>query len=393
MIKKIITATFIAVSLPIFGQGIQFEEGKKLSEILAKAKHEKKLVFIDGYTSWCAPCKLMSKKTFPLQSVGELYNAKFINAKFDMEKGEGITIAKKYKINRFPSYLFLDSDGKVVHSANSYMDENEFLQFGKNALDPEQRVGALKKKFEAGDKDLEFLKNLAALTSNEPEYNYKVLSRYFDVKKNIDRDDAMILFTSLNSTEDPRYQLLQKNKAKIAELLGEKDFLDYDNFIKLRSIRAKATNTTTKAFNDKIFLSEAEKYYSKDEAGQLLKDTKMDIALENNNFAEYEGMALEKYQDNYSNVPYFELYTAANNFAEHINTKSSLETALLWAKDSEKRRPNMRTEFTLAKLFKKLGDKTNAKAYAEKSLQAFKNSKFKDPDTIASIEDFFKNLE
>lgn len=393
MIKKIITTTVIAFSIPIFGQGIQFEEGKKLSEIFAKAKQEKKLVFIDGYTTWCAPCKLMSKKTFPLQSVGEFYNAKFINAKFDMEKGEGIAIAKKYKINRFPTYLFLDSDGKVVHSATSYMDENEFLQFGKNALDPEQRIGALKKKFEEGDKNPEFLKNLAQLTLREPEYNYKVISRYFDVKKNIDQDDAASLFASLSSAEDPRYQLLLKNKVEIIKLLGEENFLDFDNFTKLKGIRGKSYDKTTKDLNDNIFLSEAQKYYSKDEAQELLKDEKMNIALENNNFPEYERMALEKYKDNYSNVPDFFLSLAADNFAEHINTKSSLETALLWAKDSEKRKPHMKTEFTLAKLFKKLGDKTNAKAYAEKSLQAFKNSKFKDPDTIAGIEDFLKNLE
>lgn len=94
MIKKILFITTMVISLSASAQGIKFEENK-LSEILAKAKKENKLVFIDAYTSWCAPCKLMAKHIFPLKTVGDYYNSHFINSKFDMEKGEGLQLAKK----------------------------------------------------------------------------------------------------------------------------------------------------------------------------------------------------------------------------------------------------------------------------------------------------------
>ena len=47
----------------VFAQGIEFSHGT-WKEVLAKAKQEDKLVFIDVYTSWCGPCKKMAAKVF-----------------------------------------------------------------------------------------------------------------------------------------------------------------------------------------------------------------------------------------------------------------------------------------------------------------------------------------
>ncbi|MFN4256425.1 MAG: thioredoxin family protein, partial [Saprospiraceae bacterium] len=69
-------------------QGMNFEHGT-WAEVLAKAKAENKPIFMDAYTVWCGPCKMMSNQTFPDAKVAELFNARFVNVKVDMEKGEG----------------------------------------------------------------------------------------------------------------------------------------------------------------------------------------------------------------------------------------------------------------------------------------------------------------
>src|SRR6266498_2485321 len=81
---------------------ITFEQGT-WNDIKAKAKAENKIIFVDANTSWCGPCKWMAKNTFTNDTVAQFYNSTFINAMIDMEKGEGIEIAKLYEVNVYPS--------------------------------------------------------------------------------------------------------------------------------------------------------------------------------------------------------------------------------------------------------------------------------------------------
>ena len=67
-------------------KGIRFEQTKEWKKVLKKAKKEKKLIFIDCYTSWCGPCKMLSSQVFTLENVGNQFNADFVNVKYDMEK-------------------------------------------------------------------------------------------------------------------------------------------------------------------------------------------------------------------------------------------------------------------------------------------------------------------
>src|SRR5688572_20723999 len=78
-------------------EGIKFFEGT-WDNALAEAKAQKKPVFVDCYASWCVPCKMLEKETFPDKAVGEYYTGQFINYRIDMEKGEGPELAKRYGV-------------------------------------------------------------------------------------------------------------------------------------------------------------------------------------------------------------------------------------------------------------------------------------------------------
>lgn len=110
--------------------GIKFTEGN-WAAILKRAKAEKKIVFLDAYTTWCGPCKLLQKNVFTKPEVGALFNEKFINVKIDMESGEGPKLAQKYPLEGYPTLFFIDSDGKVVKQVIGYQNPETLVKIGK----------------------------------------------------------------------------------------------------------------------------------------------------------------------------------------------------------------------------------------------------------------------
>lgn len=372
--KKILTAFLIVLSVLSFAQeGIKFETSD-FKTILAKAKKENKLIFLDAYTTWCGPCKLMAKNIFTLKSVGDHYNANFVNAKIDMEKGEGIDIAKKYDVKVFPTYLFIDGNGELVHRTVGYVPEKEFIQFAKDASDPSKRVAALKERFEKGEKDPEFLKNLVNLTAfTETDYAGKVFEQYITAKANtpLAADDMQMLFMTLKNSESPAYKIFKEKKADLLKFMPEKSYEATDKSLKINTVIKKAYNEESKTYDENKFIEGTKDFLTKDEAVKYLNKVKASKALKANDIATYEKLTLETYKD-YTSFNSNELNTIAWNFFENVTNKSSLETALKWAQESVKQSENSANTDTLANLYNKLNDKANAKIWAEKALELAK---------------------
>lgn len=134
--KKLAVLLNLLIPAICFAQesGIKFNTEAKWKDMLAEAKASHKLIFVDVYTSWCGPCKEMDATVFPQKNVGVAYNASFINTRFDAEKGEGIDVKKKYLVDSYPTYLFIDGDGVLIYRANGSMPANDFIKESKNAL-------------------------------------------------------------------------------------------------------------------------------------------------------------------------------------------------------------------------------------------------------------------
>ncbi|SIT19801.1 thioredoxin family protein [Chryseobacterium gambrini] len=378
--KKLSIFSALFIGAFALAQGIKFEESN-FTAILAKAKKENKLVFIDAYTTWCGPCKLMAKNIFPQKTVGDYYNSHFINAKIDMEKGEGIEIAKKYNVKAFPTYLFVDGNGELVHRTLGYVEENDFIQFAKDAGDPGKRLTALKQKFEDGEKDPEFLKNLASLTMyNDAEFAGRVMERYFSSKKELDREDIQMLLSVAQNADSPMYKIFQAKKDEISKMITPQKYEAIDKSIKITSVLKKSYNAQSKTWDDNYFLTEAQKFLSKEEAEKILKKAQAGRALRDKDIAKYEKLTLELNQDT-SALSSEELNSLAWNFFENVSNKASLEKAVVWAQESVKKDENFANTDTLANLYNKVGDKKNAKLWAEKSIELAKKTGQDSSDT------------
>ncbi|MEP6928353.1 MAG: thioredoxin family protein [Flavobacterium sp.] len=116
------------------GQEILFQ-GKSWRETLAQAKITDKYIFVDAYTTWCGPCRLLKSTTFRDKSTVVFFNENFINYAVDMEKGEGVVLAEKWNVTAYPSLLFFSPDGKMVLKQIGYLDGKKLIEFGKQALE------------------------------------------------------------------------------------------------------------------------------------------------------------------------------------------------------------------------------------------------------------------
>lgn len=129
----ILLALFMVMSFATKAQGIEFFHGT-FNEALAKAAKEKKMVFMDAYTTWCGPCKWMAANTFTDASVGTYFNTNFINVKMDMENGEGPMLARKYAVAAYPTLLFISPSGEVIHKELGAKPADVFITAGKKAV-------------------------------------------------------------------------------------------------------------------------------------------------------------------------------------------------------------------------------------------------------------------
>lgn len=158
MKKIILIFSMFLTGLSAEAQGVTFAE-KTLGEVLEQAKSENKLIFLDAYTTWCGPCKMMVKNVFPQKEVGDYMNPNFISISIDMEKGEGIELAKKYGITAYPTLLFLNTEGKVLHTKVGGIDAPTFIEEAKIAKDPSKQLNFLEQRYKEGDREIAFMSN------------------------------------------------------------------------------------------------------------------------------------------------------------------------------------------------------------------------------------------
>jgi thiol-disulfide isomerase/thioredoxin len=144
----------------VYSQGMVFFEGP-WAKVLEKAKAENKNIFVDAYTDWCGPCKMMVKNVFPLPEVGAFYNRNFINYKLNMEKGDGVDFARTFQVGVYPSYLFFNAEGRMLHRTVGYKQGPQFIADGAAALDTTRQLVTNILKYQTGNREPQILYNLA----------------------------------------------------------------------------------------------------------------------------------------------------------------------------------------------------------------------------------------
>lgn len=121
--------------VPVSEFAFDFVHSDNFEKVLDKAKREDKLVFVDVYTSWCLPCKMMDKDVFTHEPTADIINKNFISYKVNAEKDNGPQLSFNYSVNAYPTLLFLDAEGNVLERKEGVAYHSELLSMAQSALD------------------------------------------------------------------------------------------------------------------------------------------------------------------------------------------------------------------------------------------------------------------
>ncbi len=332
--KKII-GTFVCLSiffnLSSFADGIEFIHDKPFKDILAMAKAQNKLVFMDCYTSWCGPCKRLSSQVFPDSSVGEYFNSMFVNTKFDMEKGEGVDLAGKYSIRAYPTLLWIDGDGEVKHKIVGGLDVAGLIQNGKKAVDPTPGIlTGMRKRYADGDRDVNFLSDyLNTLNSAQEKYD-DVFQEYLSKLAPTDFTDKKHAQTIFNLTKDLKsvgLSYVMKHRDYDMNLVGADAFNQKINQIATKAV-SEAPHANDKAlFEGAIDLVQANK--APDHAEKILK-LSMDYYSGMNDWVNYDKNA-SQYVKKYASKNAALLNDVAWTYFLNVNDEAQLQKATKWS--------------------------------------------------------------
>ena len=351
--------------------GISFIE-RPFAELLDQAKAEDKLIFIDAYTTWCGPCKMMVAQVFPDPEVGRVYNDRFINAKFDMEKGEGPGLASRYGVMAYPTYLFVNGDGDLVHQGLGFIPAPALLELADVAVS-DRSLGALEARFESGDRSAELLRDYASALADtrNGERADRIVTEYLSEKDDwSDTTTLQLLLASPGEVGGERMNYLIANAKEADEKLGS------DRVI---PVIQQALVMAYHVRNRKRSLVEPDKIadFYKAEGGTLADRLLSSYALmyyeRNRDMDRYLPAAVEHYA-NYPSDNYAELNGVAWTFFENTDDPELLALAIRWAEKSVELYPYYPNLDTLAWLYHKTGQQEKAKATALRAIEYAKEA-------------------
>lgn len=132
-------------------------------DAISKSRLSGKLIFLNAYSEWCEPCQEMEEYTFTDLEVANYYNSNFINIQLNMEDYPGVELAEEFSVGVFPSYLFVNGNGRVIHRGCGAMDANQFLILGEDALSDSLTLSSMENMFADGERSTDFMLNYLAL--------------------------------------------------------------------------------------------------------------------------------------------------------------------------------------------------------------------------------------
>lgn len=373
--------------------GMHFEHNTTWEKVLAKAKAENKYIFVDCFTTWCGPCKQMSKNVFPQETVGNFFNDKYINVKVQLDTtgkdneevqswfAAGKKLATEYNVQAYPTYLFFDPNGTIVHRAAGSSEAEKFISKGQDALNPEKQYYTLKRRYEGGERDEKMMYSLAKVAGEayDPPFSKDFMGTYLATQKDLLTNEN-ILFVAYNlvSSKSVGFKEMLEHPEAFDKVIGKdfsssmiKQIIASEEVEPLTSSNGQ-NSTTVPDWNG--ILQKASAKYPK-YAPEVVTYSKVLYYQQKRDWKNF-GTAVSDYMKAFgSNATPAQMNNFAWTVFENCNDMACVANALAWSKQSFADNNSPMFMDTYANLLYKAGKKKEAIEWETKAMTQAKTNK------------------
>jgi thioredoxin-related protein len=366
-------STLILVLVVLVGQAqTKFFEGT-WKEAFAEAKKQDKYLFIDCYTDWCGWCKVADKKTFPDKVVGEILNTYFISVKVDMEQGEGVSLARKYRVTGFPCYLMFSPDGTLAKKMVGYMENpEEFAAEVKKSMDDTDRPSYPSKLMDKTAFPGFYIKAFSDKDSDEKRVypEPEVVDEWLTKQRDLFSEEAWSVMYRFPLSKDNAEKFLSRIKSYV-KLYGKVEVMHVVGQIAGQKLDVAIESKDRKDL--KVTLEFIDKYMSEDK-----EDTKAYF-----NLRFFEGikdwLGYAKTAQNMIDKRGLKNHlSGVNNYSwtiyENATDENVLSMAIGWMSNVVKLDPQYMYLDTYAALYYKIGKHDEALTWADKAISVGKDN-------------------
>lgn len=380
------------------------------------------MIFVDCYATWCGPCVKMDHEVFTDTAVGKVIGEKFVAAKFQMDTtrkdgpdiqaqySNAAMLAEKYTIKSYPSILFLTPKGELLYRMG-YAGAAELLQTVAIALNPEENLDGMMKRYAAKSLDNEgMLKLIALLRKSEMKAKAeKVAATYKEDFLEYQHKDSLISklnlqflmsYYKLLNSKDNVFQALLKKPSVADSIFGGKGFArSVTDFIITKEEVSSKLNLNGKPIAGEpawiAYHKAISTKYGSETANRIIRNRKIIWYNEKQNWPEAIKCYIEKVETEGMDKSPMSMERLNSNVYElifrHSENKQELAKAAGWLEEMLQENPQKYQWIdTYASLLYKMGKVNEAITWEEKALAMAREKK--DGESISFYENIIKKM-
>jgi len=108
---------------------VHFQKGNWQS-VLDSARIQKKSILVHCTADWCLPCKQMQRYTYSDSFLAAYLKKNYIVYEWQAENFDHIELNQRYKVERYPTILFITASGNEMSRLIGFQSANEIQKAG-----------------------------------------------------------------------------------------------------------------------------------------------------------------------------------------------------------------------------------------------------------------------